>query len=180
MYYQGEARFLTKISSKWPLARVLVKPLIPLWNWSHAFIVCVSLNFVFQAPTKRHIIICFQHVRAILAPNTKFFYIPATKQWQKHKNHVVRFVISRKLAWDWIWRYWLTIVDKELSREDHNPDVEETAVNVKEISATEEKNPALDYNSKDARKAKLHVLCESKEPDLRMWLRGFLLLQATF
>lgn len=44
----------------------------------------------------------------------------------------------------------LTIVDKELSREDSNPDVEEASVTVKEISATEEKNPALDYNSEDA------------------------------
>lgn len=62
----------------------------------------------------------------------------------------------------------LAIVDKELSKEVCNPDVEETAVTVKEISVTEEKNPALDYNSKDARKAKLHVLCESRESDLRL------------
>lgn len=71
------------------------------------------------------------------------------------------------------------LVGKELSREDSNPDVEETAVTVKEISTTGEKTPALDYNSKDVRKAKPHAPCESREPDLRMWLRGFLLLKAT-
>lgn len=49
----------------------------------------------------------------------------------------------------------LIAIDKELSREDCNPDVvEETAVIVKETSTTEEKAPALDYSSKDDRKAK--------------------------
>lgn len=53
----------------------------------------VSLSvLVFLLPPKCPHKLCPQHGRAFLVLGTKLFYIPATKQFQRLKNHVILFI----------------------------------------------------------------------------------------